>query len=405
MELIQHWAGISFSAQNGDPEGLLTAAAAGSLLLSDVVPRPGGFSARCAAWHYRKLAALARKRRVRLRIQKRCGLFFRLRPLFRRRGLWTGCLVFLPLLLWLQGFVWFIEPVGLTPGQQARAAVVLWEAGLFPGNVVTQDKLTAGEYALLQSGEFSWASLNFTKGKLVAEAAVAKPVPDIAAGTLHGLRAKVSGTVVSTNLVSGTMLVVPGQAVEAGQGLIGTARTERDGTLIFQPAAGIVRAQFEWEDEQEAALTLPTEQLTGRQTVRRTLFWNGQSIALPSLHPVPTASEAKAVIRHDQPEAFGISFPCFIKKLLIWSGQMSRLWPSQDCKANKLYRQIGPILSFWPAKKMFLSKKARSTTGLFIPSWQTSANKNTALPRALPLRQCGMPFADPACTSEMQTAL
>lgn len=75
MELIQHWAGISFSAQNGDPEGLLTAAAAGSLPLSDVVPRPGGFSARCAAWHYRKLAALARKRRVRLRIQKRCGLF------------------------------------------------------------------------------------------------------------------------------------------------------------------------------------------------------------------------------------------------------------------------------------------------------------------------------------------
>lgn len=314
MELIQHWAGISFSAQNGDPEGLLTAAAAGSLPLSDVVPRPGGFSARCAAWHYRKLAALARKRRVRLRIQKRCGLFFRLRPLFRRRGLWAGCLVFLPLLLWLQGFVWFIEPVGLTPGQQARAAVVLWEAGLFPGNVVTQDKLTAGEYALLQSGEFSWASLNFMKGKLVAEAAAAKPVPDIAAGTLHGLRAKVSGTVVSTNLISGTMLVVPGQAVETGQGLIGTARAERDGTLIFQPAAGIVRAQFEWEDEQEAALTLPTEQLTGRQTVRRTLFWNGQSIALPSLYPVPTASEAKAVIRHDQPEIFGIPFPCFIEE-------------------------------------------------------------------------------------------
>ena len=314
MELIQHWAGISFSAQNGDPEGLLTAAAAGSLPLSDVVPRPGGFSARCAAWHYRKLAALARKRRVRLRIQKRCGLFFRLRPLFRRRGLWAGCLVFLPLLLWLQGFVWFIEPVGLTPGQQARAAVILWEAGLFPGNVVTQDNLTAGEYALLQSGEFSWASLNFTKGKLVAEAAVAKPVPDIAAGTLHGLRAKVSGSVVNTNLVSGTMLVVPGQAVEAGQGLIGTARAERDGTLIFQPAAGIVRAQFEWEDKQKAALTLPTEQLTGRQTVRRTLFWNGQSIALPSFHPVPTASEAKAVIRHDQLEAFGVPFPCFIEE-------------------------------------------------------------------------------------------
>ena len=272
MEWTQLWAGITFAAQNGDAEGLLTAAAAGGLHLFDIVPRPGGFSARCAAWHYRKLAALARRRRVRLRIQKRQGLFFCIRPLLRRRGLWAGCLVFLPLLLWLQGFVWFVEPVGLTPGQQARAAVVLWEAGLFPGNAVTQEKLAAGEYALLQSGEFSWASLNFMKGKLVAEAAAAKPVPDIAAGTLHGLRAKVSGTVVRTNLVSGTMLVVPGQAVEAGQGLIGTARAERDGTLIFQPAAGSVRAQFEWENEQDIALTLPIEQLTGQQAVHRTLL-------------------------------------------------------------------------------------------------------------------------------------
>lgn len=130
MEWIQLWAGITFAAQNGDVEGLLTAAAAGGLHLSNIVPRPGGFSAQCAVWHYRKLAALARRRRVRLRIQKRRGLFFCIRPLLRRRGLWAGCLVFLPLLLWLQGFVWFVEPVGLTPGQQARAAVVLWEAGL-----------------------------------------------------------------------------------------------------------------------------------------------------------------------------------------------------------------------------------------------------------------------------------
>ena len=204
--------------------------------------------------------------------------------------------------------------MSLTPGQQARAAVVLWEAGLFPGNAVTQEKLAAGEYALLQSGEFSWASLNFMKGKLVAEAAAAKPVPDIAAGTLHGLRARVSGTVVRTNLVSGTMLVVPGQAVEAGQGLIGTARAERDGTLIFQPAAGSVRAQFEWENEQDIALLLPIEQLTGQQAVHRTLFWDGHAIALPALHPAPGEAEAAAVVRHCQPEAFGLPVPVFVEE-------------------------------------------------------------------------------------------
>lgn len=314
MELVQLWAGVCFAAQNGDTEGLLTAAAQNSLHLSDIVPHPGGFSARCAAWHYRQLAQLARKRRVRLRIQKRCGLFFRMRPLLRRRGLFAGCLIFLPLLLWLQSFVWFVDSVGLTTGQQARAAIVLWENGLAPGNAITQEKLTAGEYALLQSGEFSWASLNFTKGKLVVEAAAAKPVPDIAVGTLHGIRAKVSGTVVSTNLISGTMLVTPGQAVEANQGLIGTARTERDGTLIFQPAAGSVRAQFEWENEQDVALVSTIEQLTGQQITHKTLFWNGHAVSLPSLQSAPAPSEAVAVVRHSQPEIFSLAFPFCIEE-------------------------------------------------------------------------------------------
>ena len=110
------------------------------------------------------------------------------------------------------------------------------------------------------------------------------------------------------------MLVVPGQAVEAGQGLIGTARAERDGTLIFQPAAGSVRAQFEWENEQDIALTLPIEQLTGQQTVHRTLFWDGHAVALPSLHPAPGEAEAAAVVRHCQPEVFGLPVPVFIEE-------------------------------------------------------------------------------------------
>ena len=39
MEWTQLWAGVTFAAQNGDAEGLLTAAAAGGLHLSDIVAR------------------------------------------------------------------------------------------------------------------------------------------------------------------------------------------------------------------------------------------------------------------------------------------------------------------------------------------------------------------------------
>ena len=293
MELQLLWAGVRFSARNGNGEGLLSEAARTGLHLSEVTPQPGGFAARCAAWRYRKLAALARKRRVRLHIAQRTGLYFFLRPFLRRRGLWAGLLLFVPLLLWSQNFVWAVDPSSLSAGQQARAKQILRETcSIAPGSFITQEKLTAGEYALLQSGEFSWASLNFQDGRLVVEAAAAKPVPDIAAGKLDGVLAKTSGTVVRTNLTGGTMLVTPGQAVEAGQPLIGTARTERDGAPIFEPAAGAVFARF----------------LTGRQFSRRVVSFNGWNLPLPVWKQF-SEETALAISRTVQPEWLGLCLP------------------------------------------------------------------------------------------------
>lgn len=328
MECALLWAGVCFSAQNGDPEGLLTAAAAEGLHLSQVLPCPGGFSAQCAAWRYRRLAGLARKHRVRLRTERRRGAFFVLRPFFRRRGLWAGLLLFLPLLFWLQGAVWAVDGSGLTAGQQARAAVVLWENGLFPGSFVTEEKLRAGEYALLQSGEFSWASLNFRAGRLTVEAAAAKPVPDIAAGTLHGIRARTAGTILSTNLTSGTMLVAPGQVVEAGQGLIGTARAERDGTLIFQPAAGQVVAQFDWETTQDEPLVIETSRLTGKTVCRVRVFFGRHGFSLPAL---PSQKHHfLAIARHLQPEVRGLKLPFSVEETTYYEQTSATLTRTED---------------------------------------------------------------------------
>lgn len=337
--ILQLWAGVAFSARNGDTDGLLSEAARTGLHLTDIFPAPGGFTARCAAWRYLRLAKLARKRRVHLHIRKKTGLFFLLRPYLRRRGLWAGLLLFVPLLLWSQGLVWSVDASGLTTGQQARAASVLRETvSLMPGSIVTQEKLAAGEYALLQSGEFSWVSLNFQDGRLELEAAEAKPVPEIAAGTLHGLRAKTAGTVVSTNLFSGTMLVVPGQAVEKGQGLIGTARAERDGTLIFQPAAGSVRAQFEWEFAEELPLTAATYQLTGNTVVQRRLFLAGRVFPLPFLFS--PADDSTAVTRYLQPELLGLKIPLSVEETTYYEQAENEIHSSED-EARALTRLHG----------------------------------------------------------------
>ena len=361
MDAVTLWAGVWFQAQNGDTDSLLTEAARQGLHLSDVLPSPGGFTAHCAAWHYRRLAALARRKHVFLHVQAKTGLFFRLRPLLRRTGLWVGILLFVPLLVWLQGFVWAVQFQGLATGQQARITATLRETvGLMPGCRVTESALTAGEYALLQSGEFSWASLNFLDGRLVVEAAAAKPVPEIASGTLHGIRAKVAGTVVSTNLTSGTMLVVPGQQVDAGQGLIGTARSERDGTLIFQPAAGSVQAQFEWSDTQDIPLASNIAQYTGEHSTQYALLWNGHRIAVPQFLQRNDCAN-KTVLRYVQPMFFDFVLPVIVEETTCYFQQEEELvYTEEEALALARLNSLQALYAEYPDAERIARKEDSS---------------------------------------------
>ena len=361
MEPVRLWAAVEFTARSGSTEALLTAAARAGLHLYGVTALPGGFCGHCAARQYPRLAALARRYRVRLRVRKKQGLYFRVRPLLRRAGLWAGLAVFLPLLLWTQQFVWFADVSTLTAGQAARASSILREAGLQPGSAVTEEKLTAGEYALLRSGEFSWASLNFARGRLEVEAAAAATKPDIAAGTLHGIRAKCGGVVVSTNLVSGTMLAVPGQTVEAGQGLIGTARSERDGTLIFVPAAGTVRAQFEWSGSRQVALTETILQKTGRSVCAYQLSGFGQTISLTA---AKASEQAEVRTRHVQPELFGLPLPCSVQEVCCYEQQETALLRTEEQAAALARMQcLQALYAAWPDAELLARKEDCAVNG------------------------------------------
>lgn len=339
MEPVQLWAALTFTAQNGRTEELLYQAAQAGLHLYSILPCPGGFCARCPARQYRQLAALARRCHVGLRIVRRHGLYFRLRPLLRRAGLWAGLACFVPLLLWSQGIIWSIDCGSLTAGQQARVLAVLREAdGIQPGRRTSEALLTAGEYALLESGEFSWASLNFSRGRLTVEAAAANPMPDIFTAKLQGLRAKEDGLVYEVNLRSGTARVAPGQEVASGQELIGTARSERDGTLIFEPAAGTVRARFAWQGTYDQPLSSEALLLTGQKTCRRTLCFLGRRWTLPSLQGLLQLGRAAAAgsepaltqTRHIQPELLGLPLPLSIEEVLTYPQALQTLTYSEE---------------------------------------------------------------------------
>ena len=121
MEVVQLWAGVSFTARNGNTEELLNDAAAQAFICPKFVPCPAGSPGAALPGGTVGLSALARKNRVRLRVQRRRGLFFHLRPFLHRTGLWAGLALFVPLLLWSRGLVWSVDYGDLTAGQQAES--------------------------------------------------------------------------------------------------------------------------------------------------------------------------------------------------------------------------------------------------------------------------------------------
>ncbi len=308
MKWEQRWAAVAFTGQGGRYERFLQSAAEQGVHLRGIRPLTGGFSAVCPARSYRRLRPLARRCRVRLRLTGRMGIYFGIRGLLRRTGCLAGLAVGAVLLWQLQRLVWTVDCVDMTTGQAARALQALRSAGLQPGACVTQELLAAGESALLaMEGEFSWAGVNFEKGRVTVETAAAKPVPSIDSEEVMPLVAKADGVILSIEPEDGTPLVAKGQTVEKGQLLIGVARAERDGSLNYRRAAGAVLARVEWQGSAECALALDAECLTGESVTWLEFFAAGKTLAWAKPDGLLETSLTRQ--RHTQLSVFGLPLP------------------------------------------------------------------------------------------------
>ena len=187
------------------------------------------------------------------------------------------------------------------------------------------------------------------------------------AARLMGIRAKgAGGTVLRTNLTSGTMLVQPGQQVEAGQGLIGTARAERDGTLIFAPAAGTVVAQFEWSDTRTVPLEETVQQYTGvcTRAYRVTAF--GHTFSLPA---APAPENAILTTRHYQPEVplLGLALPCSVEETCRYEQQPETLRRTEaQAAALARLQSLHALYAAWPDAERIARKEDCTVNGTVL---------------------------------------
>lgn len=218
----------------------------------------------CRADQYRIIADTARKDGGRSRVLKKKGLYFRFRRLWRRIGLWLGCVVMGACILYSQNYIWHMDFDGMDLVQQELAEAVLRREGINEGVRASQELLERGETALVKEQiGFGWASLNFEKGRLLIETAPAEPVPPIYTADAKELRARSAATIEQVIVENGTPLVSVGDSVQAGDVLIAPARINREGNPVPGLASGRVIGSLVWETACEQPLAYEAPQIAG----------------------------------------------------------------------------------------------------------------------------------------------
>ena len=237
------FAGVEFTASGGGCEKLITLCDRQGIPLYMVRPEAAGFTARLPARRYREISRLARRCGVRLRVTERRGVYFRLRAYRGRWGLLLAPLVFIAAVHLLGRSVWSIRYDGLDAAAREQVEQTLYSMDICEGSVLNQEKLRAAEKQIMDTNDaFGWVSLNFEKGRLVAEASPALQKPAIESNEPVDLVAAADGILLEVNAQEGFAVKAVGQTVAEGDVLVSAYKPDPYEQPVESHAKGLVVA-------------------------------------------------------------------------------------------------------------------------------------------------------------------
>ena len=305
------WAETEFTAKDGRIERMLQKCARNKIILYDVRGAEDGIYAACKASDYRRAARIARQYRTRVRLQKKTGLYFKVRGLKARKALLTGILIAALFMHQAQAWVWSIQ--FRVPDEKTKVILEqqLRKNGVLPGCRASLEQMKRTEQRiLLEMPQLQWVSLNFAGGRLTAEAVSVQPEATGKTIAEGNITAKRAGQVVSVNALAGTQMVKEGQIVQPGEVLIAAEKPDHEGQPVRGAAEGQVLARFEAECSAVVPYRIQGEFLTG-DTGSRCIF-------LTPLGAVPATEEWKSdeTALFWQPELFGFCLPVTVCEII-----------------------------------------------------------------------------------------
>lgn len=260
LRLLAGW--VTFRVWGGFPERFLNLCSRAHIPLWNLSNENGALSAATTVAGYRRLRSCAVRSGMRSRVTARHGLPFFAHRYRRRVGLVCGFGVFLGLIGVASCAIWTINVTGCAAVDREEVLAVLEEAGLRVGCLRSRvDAPQVRFYALSRLPDVTYLTVNIlgsTVEVAVTERVKQPPIPpeDV---PCHVVSA-VDGQLAALEAYGGTKLHSAGEAVRAGEVLIGGFAEMANGSVRFCHAKGyaVLRTQLSITSDDRDAQTILT---------------------------------------------------------------------------------------------------------------------------------------------------
>ncbi len=232
---------VTATAQGGLPERFLNLANETDVAIWDTRREGITLVFRCAAGEYRRLRPVARRCGMRMRVCRRAGLPFLVRPFRKRWGLTVGVVAVAVLLQVLSARIWMISVSGNERVTDEEILSVLRPLGIVTGGDFDEvDIPTVQLTAVQQLEEIRWLSVSVRGSHVyvqVKEREATAPIADTAPANIVSV---CDGVVVSVRVTDGVAVVKEGDAVTADTLLISGVTDSTVGPILRRAQGEIV---------------------------------------------------------------------------------------------------------------------------------------------------------------------
>lgn len=267
------------------PERFINICAFNRIQLWNIRRKKDCIFAKVSVKDYFKIRNVKKNRSVHIKLINKKGVYFAIKPYFKRKGFFVGIIMFFLIIVFLSQFIWNIEVIGNKTIDRKDIIKSCEEIGIKEGvPAAAIDTNSARLKLLLNNEKLSWASFIIEGSHLSVNVLETKTV-DQKDTSPNNLVATKDGVVEKIMVSGGKSAVKKNQAVLKGDLLISGAVEYSNGTTDFVHCEGEVFAKTERMEIFETPLKFAETHPTGRSVKRRVLIFFGLKIPL-SLTPI-----------------------------------------------------------------------------------------------------------------------